>query len=148
MKINAMFRIMPLLLFATTAKAQNNAPERPYFPDIVAIQKADYSTAEGSYASCLKSDNGGVVESALAHIAMLKLMYPVREFNILAKAVAALAASDASPEIRYKAYLVKSLLNDPKQFASEARTDYASPDALFGALAARMHDVIVSNMTK
>ncbi len=133
---------------ATNAFAQSENKERPYFPDIVTIQKADYSRLEKKYAACLSYENDGVVESALAHIAMFKLMYPVKELRVLERAVKAVADQNPSPEIRYKAYLVSSLFENPRQFASEARRNYESPDELFGALATKIHDVLVSNETK
>lgn len=131
---------------AQPAKNLNSADS--YFSDIVSIQTANLGRAERNYAACLGSDNEGVVESALSQVAMMKLMYPVKEFRKLEVAVAEVASENASSEIRYKAFLVGVLLSNPKQFASEARTNYYGPDELFGALASRIHQVIVSNMTK
>ena len=149
MKTTKMFWIAVVAaLAATNLYAQSADSERSYFSDIVTIQKADYAKLEKKYAACLSSENDGVVESALAHIAMFKLMYPVKEFNVLEKAVREVAAKNSSPEIRYKAYLVVSLFENPEQFASQACSKYNSPDDLFGALATRIHDVIVSNVTK
>lgn len=136
---------------ATNAFSQTEVSvvkERPYFPDILTIQSADFGKLEKKYAACLASENDGVVESALAHIAMFKLMYPVKELATLKRAVEQVAARHDSKEIRYKAYLVSSLYENPKQFANEARTSYANPDELFGALASRMNQVIVSRMEK
>jgi hypothetical protein len=149
MKANTMFwSVVVAAAIATSALAQNGAKEIAYFSDIVTIQKADYSKLEKKYASTLSSENLGVVESGLAHIAMFKLMYPVKEFSVLEQAVKDVAAKNPSPEIRYKAYLVMSLFKNPAQFASQACSNYNSPDDLFGALATRIHDVIVSNETK
>ena len=149
MKANKMFWFaVAAATFATNAFAQTDATERPYFPDIITIQKADYSKLEKKYAACLSSENEGVVESALAHIAMFKLMYPVKEFGILERAVKVVADQNPSPEIRYRAYLVSSLYENPKQFVNEARTSYSNPDELFDALASRMNQAIVSRMEK
>ncbi len=131
------------------AQAQpNESPERAYFPDVLTIQSANYALLEKKYADCLNSENDGVVESALAHVAMFKLMYPVKELATLKRAVEQVAARHDSKEIRYKAYLVSSLYENPKQFVNEARTSYANPDELFGALASRMNETIVSRMEK
>lgn len=152
MKLNTMSYVATItVLLTVTAYAQ--APiaepgERAYFSDILTIQQADFAKIEKKYAVCFSSANDGVVESALAHAAMFKLMYPVKELAVLKRAVENVAATNSSPEVRYKAYLVQSLYANPKQFVSKARTDYASPDELFGALASAMYDVIVSNMTK
>ena len=103
---------------------------------------------EKKYAECLKSENDGVVESALAHVAMFKLMYPVKELAQLKREVDRIATRHSSNEIRYKAYVVASLFENPRLFAGEARTDYDSPDDLFAALSGQLHRVIVSNMSK
>jgi len=137
-----------VVLMVGSAHSQENSPQRGYFPDIVSIQQADYSIMEKKYAECLKSENDGVVESALAHVAMFKLMYPVKELAQLKREVDRVATRHSSNEIRYKAYVVASLFENPRLFAGEARTDYDSPDDLFAALSGQLHRVIVSNMNK
>jgi hypothetical protein len=143
-----LFVVTIVATFAPNALAQSGVRERSFFSDIVTIQRADYSKLEKRYAACLSSENDGVVEAALAHVAMFKLMYPVKNFGVLESAVKAVAAKNPSSEIRYKAYLVSSLFENPRQFASEACSNYYSPDELFGALASRVHEVVVSNMAK
>ncbi|HXG00767.1 MAG TPA: hypothetical protein VNL69_08265 [Bacteroidota bacterium] len=135
-------------VMAASAFAQSETTERPYFPDIVAIQNANFEELEKKYASCLSSENAGVVESALSHIGMLKLRYPARKLNVLAPAVDSVAARHSVAEIRYKAYLVATLLNNPRRFAQETRRDYSSPDEFFGALAARIHADIVGKAAR
>ena len=139
---------MAVALITASTYSQESRPQRGYFPDIVSIQQADYSILEKKYAECLKSENEGVVKSALAHIAMVKLMYPVKALDQLKREIDRVAARHSSNEIRYKAYVVASLFENPKLFAGEARTDYDSPDDLFAALSGQLHRVIVSNMSK
>jgi hypothetical protein len=152
MKAYKMLFVATVAAALTTAayaqNARNAKVSESYFSDVVSIQTAELATAERNYAACLASGNEGVVESALSHVAMMKLMYPVKEFAKLQRAVAKVESESPSQETRYKAYLVSALFNNPKQFASEARTDYNSPDELFGSLATRIHQVIVSNMTE
>ncbi len=118
--------------------------ERSYFSDILTIQQANYERLEKLYAAALNSENEGVVESALAHVAMFKLMYPVREFSILHRAVEHVMKSHASPAIRHQAHLVDVVYESPAMFAQAARTTYQSPDELFDELAAQVHQSIVS----
>jgi hypothetical protein len=136
------------IVFLAVLAVSTGANAQSYFSDVVAIQTTNLSTAEKQYAACLRMENDGVVESALAHVAMLKLMYPVKELATVAREVRNLMKNNASAEIRYKAYVVNHLISNPKLFASEARTTYESPDELFGALAARLHDVVAGNMAK
>jgi hypothetical protein len=136
------------VLLTVNTCSQEKSPDRKYFSDIVTIQHADFSKLEKKYAACLDSENNGVVESALAHVAMFKLMYPVKDFSVLKRAIGRVAERSDSQEIRYKAFLVSSLFRNPKQFAGIARTDYESPDELFSALGRNLHDAIVSNLAR
>ena len=128
--------------------AAEKTKERHYFPDVLVIQTADYAVLEKKYAACLNSENDGVVESALAHMAIFKLMYPIKEFRTLQRAIETAAHQHPSLEIRAKAKLVMALYETPEIFVSEARTDYASPTELFETLASKFLGTIVSNTEK
>ncbi len=135
---------MSLRALAQDSPESAVSAERAYFPDILTIQRANYERLEKLYAAALNSENEGVVESALAHVAMFKLMYPVRELSILHRAVERIMKSHASPAIRHQAYLVDVVYESPAMFAQAARTTYESPDELFDELAAQVHESIVS----
>ncbi|MEO8168435.1 MAG: hypothetical protein ABI623_09315 [bacterium] len=130
---------------STGVQAQNSTNEPAYFSDLIALQSASTATVEKGYMYSLRSENEGVVESALAHIASLKLAYPVKEFGKLRSEIQKIARTHASQEVRYKAFLVASLLKNPWQFAADARVEYATPDELFGALATRQQMMASNN---
>lgn len=130
--------------YAQPVKSQSD--ETRYFSDVVSIHTTDLEKAEMRYAACLSTGNDGVVESALAHVAMLKLMYPVKDFKTVMQKVKSIEETASSAELRYKAYLVRTLFSNPKQFAADARTSYDSPDDLFGTLANRLNRVIADGL--
>jgi hypothetical protein len=119
-----------------------------YFSDEATIRSRTISQVEKQYTNCLRSDNGGVVESALAHLAMLMLVNPACELKTAMPQVDVVASRHPSQETRYKAYLVGTLLRNPGLFTAQGSTAYEGPDDLFAALAGRMHELIASAMVK
>jgi hypothetical protein len=128
-----------LLLTAAAATAQ----EPRYFSDYSAHQRTDIDRAVTHFSASIQSDNEGVVESGLAHIGRLKLYYPDRQFPELEASVRMLATDGRTPAIRYRAYLVASLMDAPALFAPESTGNYATPDELFGALASRLQQTLL-----
>jgi heptaprenylglyceryl phosphate synthase len=98
------------------------------------------------YASALRSENIGVIESALAHVAMMRLMNPAEEFYKAKVQVELIASTNPSQEVRYKAYLVGTVIKNPGLFAEAKEAEYASPDELFAVLAARMQRLVVGTL--
>ena len=140
--------LVALVAVSQLAAAQvneNQSGDVKYFSDITSIQTANLAAAEKGYCACLKSENEGVIESGLAHVAMLKLVFPSNEFKGLCRQVEKVAMNSRSLEMRYKAYLVSTLLQNPGLFTNEANNHFESPDELFGALASRMQQIVASN---
>ncbi|MBX2989662.1 MAG: hypothetical protein KF749_00690 [Bacteroidetes bacterium] len=140
------YAVLVMSTLSVAAFSQTNSGT--YFSEASSVRGANLAKAEKQYANCLKSANDGVVESALAHVALLKLMNPERDFALVAPAVDVVAGTNPSPEIRYKAYLVSNVLRNPELFSGEARTSYESPDELFSVLASRMSALIASAIGK
>lgn len=144
------YRVAYTMLIVATVSlgAVAQTASRGYFSAGTETPSRDLRHIERLYARCLHSDNDGVVESALAHTAMLKLMNPSAEFAVALPDVETVANINGSAEIRYKAYLVATLLRTPGLFTQVATTGYSSPDDLFAALAGRMHELIASRMSE
>lgn len=118
-------------------------PEKSYFSkapitDLVKIDKL--------YAAALRSENIGVIESALAHVAMMRLMNPEEEFTKARVQVELIASTNPSQEVRYKAYLVGTVIKNPGLFAEATDAEFASPDELFAVLASRMQRLVARTM--
>jgi len=119
------------VMIASTATAS----EHSYFSDSAAYACAGAAKSAGAYRSALASKNTGVVESALAQVAMFRLNMPECEMGQAKANVRAVESRGATPELRYKAWVVRTLMENPGLFAAVPKSGYAEPDALFAALA-------------
>ena len=134
-----------ILALAMMMAPAASASGHTYFPDSARYARANPAKTAGSYNAALRSANAGVVESALAHVAMIKLTMPGCDIRPVAEAVSAVERRGASKELRYKAWIVRTLLDKPELFAGIAKTGYPEPDALFGALEVRMAEFTSAN---
>ena len=142
MKITAVV----MMILATTAYSQNRASdnELTYFPSAPKYQCMDFQKASAQYLTALSSENAGVVESALAHVAMMKVMLPACNFKQLKAKVEEMAISAGSIETRYKAFLVKSVLDEPEMFNRIAYARYDSAEEWLGAISSRMGQTVAA----
>jgi len=106
-----------------------------YFSRPEKYRMMDVRKASRNYAKCLKSENDGIVESALAHVAYTRLILPTADLKDLREAVEGLTNADRSPVIRYKAYLASMVFVNPGLFTRTAATNYADGDEFFAAIA-------------
>jgi hypothetical protein len=129
------FTALTILIMMTSAAV---AGERDYFSDSSRYARLGAANGAGSYLRALSSANRGVVESALAHVAMIILTMPDCGMTEITTVVAAIERKGSTKEVRYKAWVVKELMDNPGMFAGIAKERYAEPDALFAALEGRM----------
>ena len=132
-----------VILLAVTTLAQSQSTERPYFADAGSYRSVDFGMLEKRWVSSLESENDGVVESALAHIASMKLQVPSASVSRVREHVGKLTTSGRTPATRYKAYLAKQVFDYPELFEQESHVQYTKADALFGALALRMNSALM-----
>jgi len=122
------------------AQAQNAAQAddcRAYLSAASSYQRVYVEKAVRNYKSCLDVANAGVVESALAHVAKLKLVFPKINCRELEERIEYLSTHGQTPAIRYKACLTAMLFDNPDKFAQEAQVEYKDSNELFGALASK-----------
>ena len=98
-----------------------------------------------NYLACLESANEGTVESALAHIAALKLSNPRIDLSGFDDAVTRLSRKGSTPLIRYKAYLTGAVLDNVALFANESRKAYTEADEMFLAVSSRLSQTVLSD---
>jgi hypothetical protein len=91
-----------------------------------------------NYLACLSSSNEGTIESALAHVAALKLGNPRMDLSGFEEAVTRLSREGATPLIRYKAYLTGAVLENIELFSSESGRMYNEPDEMYLAVSSRL----------
>jgi hypothetical protein len=107
--------------------------------------RADLQNIEKRYMECLTCGNNGVVESALAHIALVKMYRPDAEIPALQARVRSLAVAGCTPVIRYKAQLVSLLFDYPSVFAGARVPGYSSSEEMFASLAQRMRETLLTD---
>ena len=97
----------------TTAVAQSSAPDR----STAKKTPVNFVQTEQRYLDCLGSENDGVVESALAQVVKMVLVFPDQPFGQIRLKVQDLAENGRTAAIRYRAYLAAAILEDPAMFA-------------------------------
>jgi hypothetical protein len=136
-----------LTLAASTALSQGSlqqvADDMPYFSTAESYATANLTQAKKVFKWSLESDNDGVVESALGHIAHMRIMLPQEVMTDVEEAVTELAANGRTPVIRYKAYLVSLVFDNPTRFGQTVLNTYASSDELFGVIATQVQQTLL-----
>lgn len=102
-----------------------------------------FKRAVDNYVACLKSDNCGVVESALAHVVKLRIAFPNESFTDVSREVTRLAASGSTPYIRFKAALTRQVFENTDLPDLADLPDTANPDAFFSELGVRLSRTLV-----
>ena len=128
--------VVAMMMVTVTVQAQNVSAA--YFGDPGRYEQIGTRKMERAYRVALKSENEGVVESALAHVAMMKLLLPAANHDAVKEQVVRVARSAAAPELRYKAHLTCMVLDRPEMFREMPRKGYATADELFGSVASTL----------
>lgn len=130
--------VLMLVGIAAGADAQS------YFSSTPLRGDAQKARAVQNYLACLSSANEGTVESALAHIAALKLGNPSVDFSAFVETVSRLSREGSTPLIRYKAYLTGEVLENVELFSDESRRTYDEADEMYLAVSSRLSKVLLS----
>ena len=136
-----------LAIAASTALSQvsirQTVDERPYLSKSMNYGTAKLSQAKKNLLWTLKSDNDGVVESAIGQIAHMRVMVPLEDITDIEVALAQLANYGRTPAIRYKAYLATMVFANPGMFRQDVTKDYASSDEFLSAVASRLQQTVL-----
>ena len=130
--------MVTMMILAASVYAQDGTQEQGYFTNPAKYLGMPVAKAERSYLACLQSNNEGVVESALAQVAMMKLVLPTCESKALQEKVGQMSRKAANPEMRYKAFLTANVLEQPQVFSGIESGRYNSADELFDVVATRL----------
>lgn len=144
MKQRAAVTLIAILLIAGTT----GAAQPGYFSSLEKHKKSNLQKAACVYAADLKSDNEGVVESALAHVVRMKLFVPELNCPDLQMGIRLVAVTGETPQIRHRAYLASLVFDAPSLFSQEAARVYENPDELFSTLAARTNIALMVPINK
>jgi hypothetical protein len=129
-----------LVLAGTAAHAvaggkTDDVASRPYFSDSASHARVDVDKAASKYKLCLTCGNEGAVESALAHVAWMKIMRPDANLDEMRVLIDQLSVAGATPTVRYKAYLTFLVFDQPAMFAQLKQGRYGSSDEFYAAVA-------------
>lgn len=137
-----------LTLAASMASGQESirqdATERPHLSSTLSYTTTNLSKAKRGFVWTLKSNNDGVLESALAHIAKMRVVLPQEEMKEIEAVLGELASSGRTQVIRYKAYLATQVFASPSVFWEEAVAPHESSDEFFTAIASRLQATMLS----
>jgi hypothetical protein len=142
MKAVATFAAAMLFLAAPATQAQDK--EENYFSDPAIYQNANIPAALKAFEGCLTIENEGVQQSAMAQLAMLKLMIPAVDAETIVHRLEGLSTTAPTPGTRYKAYITSQVYRNPELFARERSAKYNDGEELFNALAVRLQSSLLS----
>lgn len=96
--------------------------------------------APKNFEKALKSENGGLVESAIFLSLKFKIFYPEQDCRGMVKQIERLAREGRSKSTRYKAYLAAEFLNHENLLGKIAREDYKDAGGFFKMLAGELEN--------
>lgn len=135
------------LLTGTGVAADSTGRPETYF-SASAVSKIVTIKVVRNYQFSLRSENDGVVESALAQVAYVKLVNPDQPMELLREDVNTLVLFGRTPMIRYKAYLAAQVFDSPGMFNRVTIPPCSTCDQLFEALSAKLHETLAGDPTK
>jgi hypothetical protein len=110
------------------------AAARPYFSS---RQTSHPGKALQGYVRNLQSTNDGVVESSIAHIAFMVMIFPDIDRAATLEILERLSLNGSTPEIRYKAYLANLVAGNPRTFSVVLDSNYVDTNQFFLAISQR-----------
>lgn len=136
-----------LILATASSLGQTSTPkaadERPCISSTINYSTANVTQVKKNFLWTLQSDNDGVMESCLAHIAQMRIMLPNEDMKEFDAMLNQLAINGRTQAIRYKAYLTTQVFASPATFRHVAEVSYASGDEFFTAIATRLQQTVL-----
>jgi hypothetical protein len=101
-------------------------------------------SAPANYIKALKSDNDGMVESALFHALKYKLYYPEENTSDLEKQIERLVDNGNSETIRYKAFLANEFMQNHQLMNRIEKADYKDAGEFFKMLSEELNNHVLA----
>lgn len=108
-----------------------------------ATTEAKIEYAKKNLMKGLRSDNAGVVESAMRVTAQLKMRYPSADIAALVQEIDEIAAEHPSGTMRYKAYITLNICADPEWYLQEENATTTDDVNFFRNASARMQQKLL-----
>jgi len=108
-------------------------------------QKPDQlDKASRNYIQALKSDNDGMVESAIFHCLKFSLYYPDRDTNAMVSELTKLVRNGDTDTIRYKAFLALEYFRNQKLQDQIIKADYKNAGQFFRMLNQEINNQVLA----
>lgn len=98
-----------------------------------------------NYLKALKSDNDGMVESAIFHSVKYKIYYPEQNTARLEKEIGNLIEDGKTETIRYKAFLANQFMQNSNLLNKIDKDDYKDRDEFFKMLGEELNDYFLAS---
>ena len=145
MKTTRIFSACLFLLLATESKGQTFAPiTKTGFPAPERVRAVSDKVITCNYLSTLRSDCEAIQESALGHVAYIRICRPNADLGQLRRKIDSLTVSGSSPSVRYKAFLTELVFSSPELFNDVSFWKELSLEELFPAIEGRMRASVLS----
>jgi hypothetical protein len=99
-----------------------------------------------NYHVALNSANDGIVESAIANLAYIRIGLPQMDLGESRAAIAEIAESGRTPVARYKAYLATLVFENPESYVNALKTESTVSDRFFSGVAAEVQKTFLGHI--
>ena len=124
---------------------QTEKPDGPIYGTVYSYQPSYLQRAALNYAVAMRSECNGVVESAIIHSTLLRILAQDLDMSQIRSALADLADEGRTPEIRYRAFLAMAVFDNPAKFENAGRALYANGDQFFSVVASQVHNSLLGH---
>jgi hypothetical protein len=111
--------------------SSSHAPRESY-------RALNFQRVETNYLVNLNSPLPSVVESALGHVTLMRILYPKQDLRKIQEKLFDLASQGATPSVRHKAFTAMQVFANPSAFSGAVAGRQYSGDGLLEELAAQM----------
>jgi hypothetical protein len=122
---------------APQALAQTDA-KQPYFAPASHYQKVEAKKFVRLTTQNLKFDNDGVVETALAYAAYMRIAAPEADLSDLLPTIEALTMNGTTNAIRVRASITRGIFANPRAFTTLLQTPFETSEEFFYAATVRL----------
>jgi hypothetical protein len=128
---------------AIRARASEDTVLRTCSP-VVLYRTMNVGRYEPACVISLRFDIDGIVECALRDAMLLKIAQPDVEVPDILDEIERLTQEGATPIIRYKAWLVRQVYENPYLFSSLVNEDFFTAEEAFASIARRLENIYLA----
>jgi hypothetical protein len=129
-------RTLMIVILAAVLLTQTVSAQSAGRTSVVSPQKIEY--AKKNILFGLASGNEGITESVMVLTAKIVLMAPQTDLTEIRTHIERIASAHASGTLRYKAFILMQILEDPERFADVDTLRGLEPEAFFIAVARQL----------